>query len=102
MTKITLPTNSYNQRRYSKPWIAVVNFSQNPKGEFAWGDWVGNHNTGSEGLLVIEANEGDIVATGRKDFRNPKHTSINYYQMQDGKLVRLADKVAAYQLAMAH
>lgn len=98
-TKIELKTGSYNQRRYGKPWIARVNFSHNPKGDFEWGNWIGNHNTGSEGLLIIEANEGDIVAHGQKDFRNPKYTEVNYCQVRNGKLVTLASKVEAYKLA---
>jgi hypothetical protein len=100
-TKITIKTSSYNQRRYSKPWVAIVNFSQNPKGDFQWGSWVGDHNSGSEGLLVIEASEGDIIARGHKDFRQPKNSAPTYYQVRNGELFELTSKAEAYQLAMA-
>lgn len=100
--KISVKTHSYNQRRYSKPWIAVVDFSRNPKGDFNWGDWIGDHNNGSEGMLVIDAAEGAIVAQGQKDFRQPKNSSPTYYQVRDGQLVELQSKVEAYQLSMAN
>lgn len=98
---IEIKTSIYNQRRYSKPWIAVVDFTKTPKGEFRWGDWVGNHITGSAGLLVIEANDGDIVAEGQKDFRQPRNSAPTYYQVRDGQLVKLSGKAEAYQLAIA-
>lgn len=99
-TKIQINTVSYNQRRYSKPWIAKVDFSKNPKGEFIWGSWVGDAREGSEGLLVIEANEGEIIAHGQKDFRG-NNTHTTYCQVRDGKLVELSGKVEAYQLSIA-
>ncbi len=94
--KIEVPTTSYNQRRYGKPWIAVVDFAGNPKGEYKWGNWVGDHNNGSAGLLVIEAHEGDVIASGQKDFRNARNSTPDYYQVRDGKLAALRDKAAAY------
>lgn len=99
--KITIKTNSYNQRRYSKPWIATVDFSQNPKGEYDWGTWVGNHNSGSEGMLVIEVEEGDVVARGQKDFRQSRNSTPTYYQVRNGELVELTGKAEAYQLSQA-
>lgn len=100
-TKIEVKTVSYNQRRYGKPWIAKVDFSNNPNGDFFWGSWVGDARNGSEGLLIIEANEGDIVARGQKDFRVPRNSSPAFYQVRDGQLVKLADKAEAYKLASA-
>ncbi len=97
---IEIKTTSYNQRRYSKPWIAIVDFSKTPKGEYKWGDWVGDHRNGSAGLLVINANEGDIIAQGQKDFRQPKNSAPTFYQMREGELVELSSKAEAYQLAM--
>lgn len=97
--KIEIKTTSYNQKRYSKPWIAVVDFSKNPKGDYNWGNWVGDHSNGSDGLLVIEANEGDIIAKGQKDFRQPKNSTPTYYQVRNGELVELTGKAEAYQVA---
>ncbi len=100
-TKIQIKTGSYNQRRYGKPWIAMVDFSKNPKGDFQWGDWVGDARNGEEGLLLLDVEEGDIVARGQKDFRKPRNSAPDYYQVRDGKLVGLSGKAEAYQLTMA-
>jgi len=98
-TQITIKTESYNQRRYGKPWIARVTFDAAGKAEFSWGEWIGDRRTGSEGLLVISASEGDIIARGQKDFRQPKNSSPSYYQVRNGELVKLASKAEAYELA---
>lgn len=100
-TKIQIKTTSYNQRRYSKPWIAIVDFSKNPKGDYKWGSWVGDSRTGSDGLLVVEANEGDIICWGQKDFRGNNSGSF-WYQVRDGEAVHLPGKVEAYKLAIAN
>lgn len=75
--EITKETGAYNDRRYGKPWIARVDYSQSSKGEFAFGDWVGR--PGSEGELYVEASPGDIVACGQKDFRKPRNSAPDYY-----------------------
>jgi hypothetical protein len=101
--KIMINTHSYNARRYSKPWIAKVDFSTNPKGEFEWGTWIGQFNggNGSSGTLIIDANEGDIVAKGQKDFRG-NNGGTDYYQVRNGELVYLeGGKAEAYKLATA-
>ena len=103
MPTITVDTSSYNARRYGKPWIAKVDFSSNPKGDFAWGSWVGtvNGGNGSVGTLVIDAQDGDIVAKGQKDFRG-RGTECDYYQVRDGQLAHLVGgKAEAYKLATA-
>jgi len=98
--KIEYKTESYNERRYGKPWIARVDFSQKAGGEFIWGTWVGD--IGKEGVLVLEANEGDIVARGQKDFRNPKYSAPIWYQVVGVYLVKLSGKARAYELATTH
>jgi hypothetical protein len=100
-TQIKIDTGSYNARRYGKPWIARVTFST-PKGDYSWGDWIGqvNGGNGSEGMLVITADESDIIARGQKDFRGSKET--RYYQVHNGELVYLeGGKAEAYKLATA-
>jgi hypothetical protein len=99
-TRIELETSSYNQSRYSKPWIARVDFSVDPRGEFRWGTWVGDHNSGSAGLLVIDADEGDIIARGPKDFRG-NNGETTYYQVREGALVELDSKAAAYRISQS-
>jgi hypothetical protein len=64
--KIEIATQSYNHRRYSKPYIATVDFTD-PKGIVNWGQWVGS--PGEEGILLIDAEPGDILMTGQRDGR---------------------------------
>ena len=94
--KIEINTNSYNQRRYSRPWIATVKFDAAGKAEFGWGNWIGDHANGSAGLLTIDAEDGDIIARGQKDFRKPGNSTPEYGQIVDGKIVWLNSKVEAY------
>lgn len=96
--KIIKETDSYNARRYGRPWIARVVFSQSAKGEFVWGDWTGDHYNGGEGILSIEANLGDIIAIGQKDHRNSKRSAPDFYVvMAAGELEEIGDKGAAYK-----
>jgi hypothetical protein len=95
---ITIETKRYNERRYGKPWIAKVDFSQSTKGDFSWGDWTGDHYNGGEGVLTLNANPGDIIATGQKDFRKPAYSAPYFYVVAiDGELQRIGDKGAAYK-----
>lgn len=96
--KVEVKTSSYNQRRYGKPWIAKVTF-ETPKGEFHFGDWVGDHYNGSAGLLVLEADPGDIVAIGQKDFRKAQNSAPDWYRVDsEGGLGSLLNKAEAYKL----
>lgn len=101
--EIKKETNSYNQRRYGKPWIASVDFSQSTKGDFSFGDWTGDGYNGGEGVLTINANQGDIIATGQKDFRKPANSAPHFFIVNaDGELESIGDKGAAYKYYLAH
>lgn len=94
--KIEKNTDSYNDRRYGRPYIAVVDFATSTQGECRWGDWIGQ--AGCEGILVIEAAAGEIVMIGQKDQRRPRDCSPNYFQVGvGGELIAMASKAAAYQ-----
>jgi len=96
--EIKIETSSYNEKRYSKPWVARVDFSTNPKGDFKFGDWVGDHSNGSEGLLVINAEVNDVIATGQKDYRNAKYSAPSfYYVTETGELESFDGKADAYK-----
>jgi len=93
--KIERNTSSYNERRYSRPWIAKVDFSDS-KGNFIWGQWIGRQ--GEEGILIIDANSGDIIAMGQKDLRKPRNSAPDYYEvLSDGTLSSIESKAAAYR-----
>lgn len=97
---ITKTTSSYNDRRYGKPWIARVDFSKNPQGEFVWGAWIGQ--PGEAGELSIQAEPGDVVSRGQKDFRNPKKSAPEWYVVDSmGNLDYHESKIAAVRAARA-
>lgn len=94
---ITRETSTYNERRYGKPWIAKVDFTD-PKGTFTFGDWSGDARNGGAGILSLNANPGEIVAIGLKDNRQPRNSSPDFYLVApDGSLQSLGDKGAAYK-----
>jgi hypothetical protein len=76
----TIDTPSYNERRYGKPWIAVVVGK-----EYAWGEFEGR--PGEAGRLIIQAEPGQLVAEGQKDIRKGRGGVDQYYlAMPDGTL----------------
>jgi hypothetical protein len=97
MKTIEIETQAYNERRYSRPYIAIVDFSVKKTGEVVrWGDWIGH--AGDAGILSIEAAPGDIVMTGQKDFRKPRNSAPDYHMvLEDGTLGRRMDKAEAYR-----
>lgn len=95
--KIEIETSSYNEKRYSKPWIAKVTFL-NDKPQYQFGNYVGQ--PGYSGLLVIEAKEGDIVARGQKDNRRNNTDNDWYIVDAEGKLQK-TDRVEAYKHYMS-
>jgi hypothetical protein len=99
--EITIETDSYNQRRYGKPWIAKVDFSTDRKGSFEFGDWTGDGWNGGKGVLILNAQPGDIIATGQKDNRNPKNSAPEFHVvLADGSLKNIGDKGAAFKFYM--
>lgn len=87
-------SQSYNERRYGKPWIARVDFSSDPKGAFIWGDWIGQ--PGEPGELSVEAKPGEIVAQGQKDNRQPRNSAPDWYiVLVDGSLDPCESKIEA-------
>lgn len=97
--KIESTTESYNERRFSKPWIAGVTFDEAADAQFEFGTWVGR--AGDAGILVIDAEPGAIVARGQRDYRGNR-TTVDYYQVEaDGTLTKLDGKPAAYRAFQA-
>lgn len=100
--EITIETSSYNKRRYGRPWIAKVDFT-NPKGDFSWGNWTGDHQNGGEGVLIINTYFGDIIAKGQKDFRKPANSAPQFFVVSAlGELEHIGDKGAAYKYFLIH
>jgi hypothetical protein len=78
--KISIETGSYNERRYGKPYIAVLNSTDATVNR--WGTWIGT--PGSEGILEIEAAPGDVIMKGQKDNRGNNGTPDYAIIREDG------------------
>lgn len=97
--KFTKETEKYNERRYGKPWIAKVDFKTNPKGDFTFGDWIGQG--GDEGVLILEnVSTGDTIATGQKDYRKPRNSRAEYAIIQEDGTLKYVSKAEAFKHAI--
>ena len=93
MMKLNIETSPYNERRYGKPWIARVRFPD-AKGEFSWGEWVGQ--PGCSGLLMLEAEPGDVVARGQRDNRKMSNSAPDFFVVEPSGSLRGVTKAEAY------
>lgn len=82
---VTFKNDTYNERRYSRPWMATISVDQmKPQYSFG-GQFLGEHGHASE--TIIKAETGSIIAIGQKD--NRKGNSINRWF----KVVGSAEKI---------
>lgn len=77
--KILVNYESYNQRRYSAPWIAKVNEKAKISFGEKIGSYTGNHAHGESGQLYFydAPVENQVYAYGQKDYRG--NNSIKKY-----------------------
>jgi hypothetical protein len=89
--RVTIKYGSYNQRRYSRPWIALVTaWPIGSRPELKWGGYVGGDDGGE---CEIEASEGDVLKSGQKDGRG-NGGSNDFYVVESGKAVCVNDGYA--------
>ena len=89
--QISIENGVYNERRYSKPWIAKVDFIDNKKGNFSFGDFIGEHGYG--GVCELEnIKQGDIIAVGQKDFRKPGNSTPRFYIVEASIDITIAER----------
>lgn len=85
---VTINYGAYNQRRYSRPWIARIKawpVGKSPVLEF--GFYNGNADGG---FTECEANPGDVIKAGQKDYRQPKNTENDFYLVAaDGGVTKI-------------
>lgn len=82
--RVSQKFGNYNQRRYSKPWIAkITSWPIGGKPEVQWGGYCGDDGGGE---VEIEANAGDIIRTGQKDHRGGNTDASWYIVRADGSL----------------
>lgn len=63
--RIEIKTQEYNPARFGVPYIAVAN----DRSITSWGKWEGEK--GEAGVLWIEAEIGDVIMVGQKDYKPP-------------------------------
>ena len=74
--RYTEETTTYNERRYGKPWMAIITTSTTK--DFSFIDWEGR--PGSSGEFSFTAEPGTLLAYGQKDFRKGRG-GIDGYQI---------------------
>jgi len=87
-------TDSYNERRYGRPWIAAVSLSG---GKLAYDFEAGTVTAsfGSSGMLSITCRPGDVIAWGQKDLRRPDKSEHHILQMRDDGGMNEIDRTGA-------
>ena len=74
----------YNQRRYSRPWIAAITaWPVGGRPELSWGGYAGDD---SGGELEIMAAPGDIIRYGQRDGRGNGGSNEWAIVRQDGAI----------------
>lgn len=83
--------NSYNGRRYSRPWVCIMT----PTGAYDFQDrigiYTGTQPGGAGDLVVFEPREGQVYGYGQKDYRG-NNTEIDY-ALWDGQKFVPCDKL---------
>jgi len=94
----TVTTESYNDRRYGKPWLAEV--TTHLTKDFAFIDWDGT--PGHAGEHRFEAEPGTLLAAGQKDHRKGRG-GVDGYKMcwPDGGVRSLPEDAARKLLKVA-
>lgn len=89
--RYTETTPSYNERRYGKPWMAIVTTSMTK--DFSFINWDGR--PGMTGEFCFEAPVGTLLAYGQKDIRKGRG-GVDGYQicMPDGSMPTIGDALA--------
>ena len=96
--RVTVDFGSYNQRRYSAPWIArVTSWPVGGSSELKFGGYLGDRNNGTGGQAEILAYVGDVVRWGQKDYRGHKSWS-QWGLVEEGGYVRKITPVEARSL----
>ena len=91
--RLTISTDSYNARRYSKPWIGRVCVWGSGRPDLDWGNFLGA--PGDAGVLEVFADAGDIIRWGQKDNRNPSRSGNSWGILQADGSVTPCDEAHA-------
>lgn len=87
---------SYNDRRYSKPWIAkVISWPVGGRPNLEFGRYIGNDDGGE---VEIMACPGDIIRVGQKDLRQPRRTQNDWFVARDNGVLEPIEAAEARKL----
>ena len=76
--------DSFNSRRYSNPWVAIVGSDHAPDFSKNVGGYTGGYMRGEAGDLYIDSpREGEIYIFGQKDYRG-RGAANRYITIVDG------------------
>ena len=81
---------SFNERRYSNPWVAIV--GKTGKIDFSQrvGSYTGAYGKGEAGeLYIFDPIEGAVYAYGQKDYRG-NHGGYEYIKVVNDEFVPVA------------
>lgn len=68
-SRITFPFEKYNNRKFSKPWIAkVTQWETGSNPSYLFGKFLGVH--GQAGICEISARIGDVICWGQKNYNS--------------------------------
>lgn len=77
--RIIIKTDNYNERRWGKPWMAVITANDKGKTSYTFdGEFIGDH--GYAGQVMMQVETGKIIAYGQKD-RRGNGTINNWYKV---------------------
>lgn len=89
MLEVIRSFESFNQRRYSNPWVAIVGEDARLDFTKKCGGYTGGFGKGEAGdLYIIDPAEGQIYGYGQKDYRG-NNGYIEYVQYRDGRFVNV-------------
>lgn len=90
---VTREFAAYNKRRFGDPWAAhITNFVGAPTLDFIKGAYNGDD---AGGEIVFEAESGEIVKIGQKDYRGSRSYNAFYKVCADGSLEYIPSPIAA-------
>lgn len=78
--------DSFNERRYSNPWVAICDSKCKPNFDKKVGEYTGGYGKGESGdLIVYEPVEGAVYMYGQKDNRKTQHSVREYVIFHHGQ-----------------
>lgn len=98
--KVIKSYSSFNRRRYSNPWVAIIDQETgDPDFKNKIGGYTGAFGKGEEGdLYIIDPQEGVVYTYGQKDYRGG-NTERGYLIYKDGEFVEISSKDVIFIIA---